>query len=159
MTSKKSKPGSHKPKPWSPKPKSKPRSSPKTKSRSKQGSPRSKQGSPTAIRVLSPKMTNLPNELLELIYNELPRGKDRVALALTSKKMNSAATYKTVKRIILNKADVTAAIQHQATNITFGNPRQVYELPRMPFVKHLTIAPNLFFGVRQLRLSSLPPTL
>ena len=50
-------------------------SSPKSR---KVASPKSRKVASPKFRTVSPKMSNLPNELLEMIYDNIPNLKDRV---------------------------------------------------------------------------------
>lgn len=94
--------------------------------------------SPT-FRAISPKLTNLPNELLERIFEEIPKARDRIALASTSRQMRAAASYKTNEHVIRKQADADAAIEHRAIHVTFKNGNLVKNLVDMPHVKYLHI--------------------
>jgi len=84
---------------------------------SRVGSPKSRVGSPK-----KPKLEHLPNELLHLVYDKIPSGRDRVALASTSKRMNYVPDiYKSAEHFIRKQADVEAAIRHKAERVTFKN--------------------------------------
>ena len=113
-------------------------------------------GSPK-FRTVSPKITNLPNEILDLIYDKMPSGRDRAALAATSKQMHAVASnmnvYRTVEHVIRKESDIDAAIAHRATHVTFKDRYYVHQLHRMPFITHLNVeAPRMSHG-----LYTLPP--
>lgn len=117
----------------------------------------------------------MANEVLELIYNQIPSAKDRVALASTSHQMRNVSNkYETVEHIILKPSDIDVAIEHRATRVTFWNGNLMRELERMPRIKYLninnlkvtqlfTLPPKLVFlsciGNALTSLPELPPTL
>lgn len=101
------------------------------------------------------KLEHLPNEMLQLIYDKIPKGKDRVALASTSSRMNNVGyAFESVEHFIRTQADVEAAIKNSAERVTFKNGALVKELVRMPRVKYLSVK---LLGLSELPM--LPPTL
>ena len=101
------------------------------------------------------KMEHLPTELLQLIYDKIPSGKDRVALASTSKQMNNVPyAYESLEHFISNTSDVETAIQHRAIRVTFKNKDLIVSLLCMPFVKYLNVD---LLGLKT--LPTLPPAL
>ena len=89
-------------------------SSPKSR---KVASPKSRKVASPKFRTVSPKMSNLPNELLEMIYDNIPNLKDRVALASTSTQMRSVGVtaYGSAEHIINKASDIDLAIRHRAS--------------------------------------------
>lgn len=97
----------------------------------------------------------MANEVLELIYNQIPSAQDRVALASTSHQMRNVSNkYETVEHIILKPSDIDVAIAHNATHVTFWNGNLMRELERMPRVKYLKVN-----HLKLTQLFTLPPKL
>lgn len=146
----------------------------KSKTRKTRKSRKSKFGSsPKAsspkFKAVSPKMTNLPTELLSLIYNKMPNLDDRVALASTSKQMRGAVSYENANHIIHTPSDIDIAVKNRATHITIKNKSLVLSVfQALPNMTHLVMRtlglenlPKLptrlkYLDCRSNRLSSLP---
>ena len=82
-------------------------------------------------------MTNLPNELLEYIYDKIPNVRDRVALASTSRQMRRAQNYSSIPHFIRKESDIDLAIAHRATHVTFY-------FPSGNFIKNPPKNPNMY---------------
>lgn len=79
------------------------------------------------------------------IYSNIPRKKDRDALALSSKQMHGAATYSNIQRDISSNYQLELAIQHRASDLIFRNTNLLhtfFDTPyyKMKFVQHLQIS-------------------
>lgn len=64
-------------------------------------------------------LSNLPNELVEIIFNKMPNLSDRVALALTNSRMSAVAarTYGNAVHYIKKPSDIDLVIRHRATHV------------------------------------------
>lgn len=86
------------------------------------------------------KLEHLNDDVLQLVYDKIPKGKDRVALASASRRMNSVPyAYESAMHFIRKPADVEAAIANSAQRVTFKNYALVSELDRMKNVKYLVV--------------------
>ena len=91
------------------------RQSPKSKSKRK--SPKGKRKSPISkFGGSSPgsklKLEHLPNDMLQLVYDKIPSGRDRVALASTSRQMNNVPyAFESAEHFIRTQADVAGTTQ------------------------------------------------